>query len=161
MVWAECDFKKGFIMRLITLFYIGLLMLLFSGFVNANENNDFYGALNSFASKNGLTEQELNYLLGKLVLDKNGWRQGGVGMIKENIFVILDDKFNGIKISGNNWKGQESYKNEIVFLDGKQVLESLGGVDLAKIIIVIFTPSEVRYIDLSDFRGAKYIRNLN
>ncbi len=88
-----------------------------------------------------------------------GIPKGGVGVIARGVYIFLDRKRNTLEIAKQEWQGKESSKKEIVFTDGKGILKSLDGVEPSKVIMVVFTPSEVRYVDLSDYSSGKYKRN--
>jgi hypothetical protein len=96
-----------------------------------------------------------------LFLYGNGFNipKGSVGVIARGVYIFLDRKRNTLEIAKQEWQGKESSKKEIVFTDGKGILKSLDGVEPSKVIMVVFTPSEVQFVDLSNYRSGKYKRN--
>ena len=116
--------------------------------------------LKNFASQHSLSGDALNKMLGHIVLEGKNWKKGGVGALGNNIYIFTDSPRNSLKIAGQTWEGKESTKQEIVLTDGQRILDSLNGADLSKIIIVLFSPSEVQYIDLSNATGGKFMREI-
>jgi hypothetical protein len=123
-------------------------------------NAKLLAALNEFAKKNSLSDEQLESLLGEVVLNSPNMRKGGVGIVDDKTFVLLDEKKNGLKIYGKKWQGEESNKQQIVLTDGRQVFGSITVEDVSKLKILIFTPSQVRYINLTNNTGGKYSRYL-
>ncbi|MDO8704978.1 MAG: hypothetical protein Q7J84_08535 [Sulfuricaulis sp.] len=121
-------------------------------------NAKLLAALNEFAKKNSLSDKQLESLLGEVVLNSPNMRKGGVGIVDGETFVLLDEKKNELKISGKKWQGEESNKQQIVLTDGRQVFGSVTVEDVSKLKILIFTPSQVRYINLTNNTGGKYAR---
>lgn len=125
---------------------------------NMTLETELMATLNSFAKQHSLTGGELEKMLGKIVLDDKKMKKGGVGVIDKNTFILLNEKRNALMVSGHKWEGEESNRQEIVLTDGQHILGSLDGIDLSKISIVIFTPLEVRYINLANSIAGKYSR---
>ena len=121
-------------------------------------NAKLLAALNEFAKKNSLSDKQLESLLGEVVLNSPNMRKGGAGIVDGETFVLLDEKKNELKISGKKWQGEESNKQQIVLTDGRQVFGSVTVEDVSKLKILIFTPSQVRYINLTNNTGGKYSR---
>ena len=122
-------------------------------------NAKLLATLNEFAKKNSLSDEQLESLLGEVVLNSPNMRKGGVGIVDGETFVLLDEKKNELKISGKKWQGEESSKQQIVLTDGRQVFGSIIVDDVSKLKILIFTPSQVRYINLTNNTGGKYSRH--
>lgn len=146
------------------LIFFGALILACAA--RAEESNmaletELFATLKTFAMQHSLPQSDLLKMLGKFILEGKEWKKGGIGAIGHDIFITVDGSRNALKISGRMWKGKESSKQEIVLTDGQRVLDSLDGVDLSKIIIVLFSPSEVRFIDLSNASGGKFLRKIN
>ena len=121
-------------------------------------NAKLLAALNEFAKKNYLSDEQLESLLGEVVLNSPSMRKGGIGIVDGETFVLLDEKKNELKISEKKWQGEESNKQQIVLTDGHQVFGSITVEDVSKLKILIFTPSQVRYINLTNNTGGKYSR---
>lgn len=114
-------------------------------------------ALQDFAQKNKLSDAELQEALGKIVLKSINFQKGGFGIIDKNTFISLREKRNTLLINKKEWNGQPASEQEIVITDGNNT-KSTGKIDTKKSIIVIFSPTEVQYIDLSTNTGGKYLR---
>lgn len=114
--------------------------------------------INSFAKKNGLSDAQLQSLLGELVLNEKKMKKGGVGVIDKQTFVVLNETNNAVVIAGKKWQGKPSSESEVVLTDGHRVLSPTDPVDTAILKILVFSPKEVRYIDLSNNSGGKYLR---
>lgn len=114
--------------------------------------------LNAFAKKNGLNDAQLQSLLGEVVLDEQKMKKGGVGVIDKETFVVLNEPRNAIVIAGKKWQGKPSNESEVVLTDGHRVLNSTDAADTANLKILVFSPKEIRFIDLSNNSGGKYLR---
>ena len=125
---------------------------------------DLMATLRGFGQKHGMTDGEVYNLLKEAYLDSaNQSKKGGVALIGKNTYVIVDDKRNGLAfggLGGDTWWGKKSTQPEIVVIDGRRVISSLDGVDPSHLTIVIFTPAEVRYLDLSDNELARFQRRV-
>ena len=60
-------------------------------------NAKLLAALNEFAKKNSLSDEQLESLLGEVVLNSSNMRKGGVGIVDGETFVLLDEKKNELK----------------------------------------------------------------
>ena len=120
--------------------------------------SDFLIHLNAFMEKRSLDSATLEKLLGEVTLNTVKFKKGGVGVVDKDVFVILDGSRNGAVISGKIWEGKAINEPEIVITDGTRILSSLNDVDVNKIILLIFSSSEVRYINFSSNSGGRYLR---
>ncbi len=115
--------------------------------------------LSKFAKDNGLTEEQLASMVGERAIGGTGWRQGRVGLVDASeTFIVLDEKMNALLLAGKEWQGQDSKESELVLVGGNQVYGSLRFADVPNLKIVIFYPTEARYIDLSSNLGLKFKR---
>ena len=114
--------------------------------------------LHEFAQKNQLSDAQLESLLGEIVLNSPAMRKGGVGLIDNETFVILNEERNAVLLAGRKWQGKKSSEYEVVLTDGHRVLSSVDVVDFSTLMILLFSPTEVRYINLSNNSGGKYLR---
>jgi hypothetical protein len=141
-----------------------LLLFFFSPFANMINGDDrvrekLAATLREFAKSNGLTEEQLARMLGEIAIGRKDLRKGGVGMIDENgTYIILDQERNALLVAGKKWQGQNSKKSELVLLGSDGVYGSLGFTDSAGLRIVIFSPTEARYVDLPANLGFKFDR---
>jgi len=143
---------------------LGVFFLL-SGSNMANENKDLVSnlsaTLKTFAKSNGLSHEQLQSLVGQIVLNSQTIAKGGVGTIGDSErYVLVDGEQNGVLIDGTEWKGASSAQEEVVVIGKHGVLGSVKVPEgeLAPTVIVFFQ-KEVRYIDLSKNTGAKYLRH--
>ncbi len=113
-------------------------------------------ALRAFAQKHSLAYAELKERLNDVQFSI--FRKGGLAMIAPDAYINLDEPRNALILPNYEWKGKTSSSPEIVMTDGVHVVDSLGGVDSSKVIIVFFFPSEVRYIRINGSGGAFYKR---
>lgn len=118
--------------------------------------------LEDFAKRNSLSDEQLQRLLGDTVLFGRDWAKGGVGIIDKNTYVLLDGGRKRLLLgppgSRKAWKGGPSTRPQIVITDGKDVLASMTPADLSALRIVIFSTRDVRFIDLSNDSGGRYLR---
>jgi uncharacterized DUF497 family protein len=147
--------------QLTFLFLLGLLSLACP--VCAQETHktledELINMLSTFANKHSLSFNEVQTMMGRIVLDSKFIRMGGVGIIEEDTYVFLDEKRNTLEVSGLRWEGKPSSKQEVVFIYGRHILNSLDKANLSKVTIVLFSPLEVRFISLSKASGGTYKR---
>ncbi len=117
--------------------------------------------LNKFGKANGLSEEQLRRLLGESLLNVPFFRKGGVGLIdSKETYIILDEVQNGILLNHQEWKGMDSGNTEIVLMDDRHILGSVGGVDLSNLKIVVFSPNEVHFVNMSDHSAGRFPRYL-
>jgi hypothetical protein len=114
--------------------------------------------LSDFASTNGLSATELQSLLGTIVLNDTKLAKAGVGLVYGDVYVLLRESRNALSVSGKNWNGRDRRESEVVFTDGKSVRATPFPPGSAHIVMVLFMPEEVRYIDLSECVGGRYDR---
>ena len=121
----------------------------------------FLAELNGFAKNNGLDNEKLSGLLGKVVLNEEKFAKGGIGIIRKNLFVKLNEPRNAIILNDESWEGRASDRNEIVIVDGNKIINITDNheLNLDKLVIIIFSKDEIRYIDLDKMSGGKYIRH--
>ncbi len=116
-------------------------------------------ALHNFAEKHALSDAQMRTLIGEFAFNEQYFGKGGAGIIGENSYVLLRTDRNTLRLPGGEWQGKPYQEPEIVVTDGRRVISSVDGVDVAKLKIVIFSPGEVRIIDLSNYSGGRYLRN--
>ena len=137
-----------------------LLVPLWVGAVELNQDLQakLISTLISFARGNNVEDDQMLTMLGELALKDRKVRIGGVGIIDRNISILLSEPRNSIVVSGKKWEGRSSKDKEIVLTDGRRVLTSIGDADISSLKIVIFSPTEARFIDLSSNTGGVYVR---
>jgi hypothetical protein len=146
-----------------TLYFL-LVVLMFMQSLFAKEpdeqiKNDLIGELQKFAKEHSLTMTQLEETLGKIVLNERSISKGGVGVINEHTFIMLNERQNALVVYGEKWKGQSSTEQEIVLIDGQRVVHSIQDANASNLIIIIFSPKYARFIDLASSRGGEYERN--
>lgn len=150
-------------MKSISLIIVFICSLLPSFVAKADEVNmslhaELIATLESFAKQHSLSGSELERMLGVIVLEDKKMKKGGVGIIDKDTYIILNEKRNALMISNRKWEGKESNHQEVLLIDGQHILSTTDGVDLSKILIVIFTQSEVRFINLGSSVAGIYLR---
>ena len=118
------------------------------------------GTLKEFAKANRLSDERLQSLVGGLVLNSKAIAKKGVGSIGHETYLLLDSPQNSISIGGTDWKGARATDGEAVIVGEHGVLGSVNVKDESHLTMVLFTPSGVRYIDLSKNTGARFDRSL-
>ena len=117
--------------------------------------------LREFARKRGLSDEQLSVILGKFVLDSRAISKGGLGKIGDDeLYAVLDEKQNGVLIAGTEWRGRDSKEPQVVIIGDHRVLGSVDASGVSGIKVILFSPKQVRYVDLSNNSGAKYLRHL-
>lgn len=149
--------------RLSAFVILAILSFLLSPYVKAIDMNQeivakLVATLNTFAKKNALNDAQLESLLGEIVLNGQKIKKGGVGVIDKETFVVLGEQRNTVVVAGKKWQGKPSNKHEVVLTDGRRVLSSADDVGVSNLKILVFSPKEVRYINLSNNSGGKYPR---
>lgn len=92
-------------------------------------------------------------------LDQESWpRKGGVGVISDDIYILLDHDRNGMTIAGTDWTGKPYSESEVLLTDGKRVLTEKDDLSCNTLRVVIFTPNKVRYIDYKHGQAGYYKR---
>jgi hypothetical protein len=121
---------------------------------------DLTATLSAFAKQNGLSNEQLRAMLGDYVLNSRTIPKGGVGRIGEDeSYVVLDEEQNAILIGDKEWKGKNSKQAELVILGDHRVLGSVDVSGAPSLKIILFSPEQVRYVDLSNNSGANYPRH--
>lgn len=127
---------------------------------NKHLEDRLLAVLQKFAKNNNLTGAALLELLGGLVLDGKQLSKGGVGIIgQSDIFVSLNEERNALILpGGKDWYGKKSTEGEVMLLDSERVLGSIPVPNTSNLKIIIFSPSDVHYVDMSLHIGGKYVR---
>jgi hypothetical protein len=128
--------------------------------INDDMSEKLIACLQGFARENSLTRAQLETLLGDVVLNGVKIRKGGIGVIDRSTFIVLDDTRNAILVARKRWQGRKAGESEAVLLDGRHVLGPGDRVDRSTLKLVIFTPTEVHYVNLSNNSGGRYQRSI-
>jgi len=92
--------------------------------------------------------------------------KGGAGGIEADTYVDPDAKTNTVTYRPNpnealrSWKGKKASEPEVVMTDGAQISTSLKGLNTSKLIIILFSPKEIRFVDLQRNLSGMYLRFL-
>ncbi len=128
---------------------------------NKQLESKLISALSDFAKANALSDEQLRRLLGESLLNAPYFSKGGLGLIdSKETYIVLDDVQNKILLNHQEWQGLDSSKTEIVLVDDRRVLGSVGGVDLSNLKIVVFSPKEVHFVNMSNYAGGRFPRYL-
>src|SRR5881394_1259393 len=91
---------------------IGILSILLISLASADSDQkltqQLHATLNDFAKMHSLSGEEMQRLLGKTVLGMKNYRKGGLGIIDNGTFIVLDEKENAIRVAGHEWRGGKS-----------------------------------------------------
>ncbi|HKM90926.1 MAG TPA: hypothetical protein VJX29_09930 [Candidatus Acidoferrales bacterium] len=118
-------------------------------------------AAQDFKQKNGLSDEQFARLAGDWVMNFPGWRQGGVGLIAQDEYIVLDGERNELILpGGKKWLGRKSSDLEVVLTDGLRVIGSVpvSEEEASHLIIILFSPASARTINLAHNNGARYKR---
>ena len=116
--------------------------------------------LQSFAEQHSVTRTALLETLGKIVLDEQKLVKGGIGVIGHDTFIMLREKQNALLLDGRKWTGKHATEQQVVLIEGNNVLGDVHSADLSKVTIVLFSPNEVRFINLATSIAGRYERKL-
>jgi hypothetical protein len=119
---------------------------------------ELFATLQTFSKKHGLSDEQLQEVLSDVVLNSAQVEKGGIGVVDKDDFLVLREARNSLVASDKRWQGRPSGETEIVLTDGKEVVGVRQKLDLSKLKIVLFSPEEVRFINLSGNSGGKYLR---
>jgi len=114
--------------------------------------------LQEFAQQNSLDDEQLNAMLGEYVLGSPAMRKGGIGIVDRGTYIVLDEKRNAVIVGGKQWDGLPRQNPEVVLTDGRRILGSLPAGELRDLRILIFSPTEVHFINPSANAGGIYRR---
>ena len=115
-------------------------------------------SLSGFAKAHDLSDSQMRDLLGEIVFNDRKLKKGGVGVIGNDVFVIVDGTRNEIVFGNERWEGGPVTVPETVLTDGHQVLCSVRDIDPGETRFIFFSPTEVRYIDQMTRSGGVYLR---
>jgi hypothetical protein len=102
----------------------------------------------------GLVKEQI----GQLVLRNKYSAKGSVGIISKGRYVVTKGLVNSVIVNGETWVGKSYESNQVLFIEGDKVSESMEGLDADKLLVILFTPSEIRFVDYSDNSGGRYLR---
>jgi len=117
--------------------------------------------LNTFAKTHHLNDSQMRDLIGEIVLNDRQMKKGGVGIVDSDMFLIVDGVRNAILFGKDKWEGRVASEPEVVLADQHRVLCSVSEGDLEQLRVVIFSPSEVRYINEAAKSGGRYLRSIS
>ena len=115
--------------------------------------------LDAFGKQHSLSDAELQNEVGRYALDGTDIVIGRAGLIGKDTYIIFGKERNALLVAGHTWEGKNISEQQVVFIDGQNVTDSADKVDLSKTTIVLFSPAEVRFINLSTFLAGKYERS--
>jgi len=123
--------------------------------------------LRQFATKHSLNDQQLRLVLERATLSVPGLNEGGVGVVGHGTFVVLDKAPNNLSIHLNKngrtihrmqWHGAAQSVPQLVITDGKSVVWKSNAGDLSNWTVVMFTPTEVHYVEVPTWTGGSMSR---
>jgi len=106
-----------------------------------------------------VTATDLSALFATQALDRNQfYKKAGVGVVDKDVFVLLDQSTNRLRISDQDWTGKPSADPEIVFIKGTKVLDPADGAQAKRFNAVVFSQERVWVIIPRDRCGGFYSR---
>ncbi len=141
---------------------LGLLVLLAAcSFAEADKGEVSSGlreVLAAYATENELSMDEVQKELASLTWNAEYRSKGGAGIIASSTYVDVLGSENVIVVDGATWTGQQSDIVEVVFVVEGRVRPQLRAADADSAIMVMFTPTYIRYFDFGGNRSGKYQR---
>ncbi|WP_374334303.1 hypothetical protein [Leeia sp.] len=127
----------------------------------AQKKLDLYLALQLFAHTHDMTDNEVNTLYMDALLNGEGLVKGGIGVVNKNIHIVVNSPVNEVIIGKKKyWRGAPVAQPEVLITDGVSILKNSGKskVDMSKAVLLIFSQDDVRFLNLSDYSGGRYLR---
>ncbi|CAN5504701.1 hypothetical protein BH11CYA1_BH11CYA1_45030 [soil metagenome] len=127
-------------------------------FAEKRNNPTIFDALRDFRVRNNLSEEQLAHLLFDLQVNWQLPTKGGFALIDSQMFVIPNNESNEIKFERHKWIGKRSDQAEVVLSDGTKVLGVHESVEASKLVVVIFLPGEIRFVNYKTKTAGRLIR---
>lgn len=120
--------------------------------------SDLLDVLASYARQNQLSMDEVRVELASLTWNAEYSSKGGAGIIASDTYVDVLGSENVILVDGARWTGQQADTVEVVFVVEGRVQPQLSAADANSAVMVMFTPTHIRYFDFDGNRAGKYER---
>ena len=160
--------KSGDVRQMLVLFLMNTPPATVNGGEVTNEEQikvDIKQMLGSFAEQHTIPLAKVWKVMGEMTYGHRCPLKGGMGIIHQDAYILPGRKHNALKLAAEQtWEGKNATEQQVVFISESKVLEnldsaSLKGVDLSKVTIVMFSPNEVRFIDLMTSYGCTFKRD--
>jgi hypothetical protein len=116
-------------------------------------------ALMRFADTEGVDSAQMKRALGRLVYGHSGYVQGGAGILGDGSrYVDLRNSRNTVLIRARTLSFSPSARNEVVILQGENVVGSLPYAGDEPITLLDFRPHRIRFLDFATGEGGIYER---
>lgn len=115
-------------------------------------------SLERFSQHEKLSRSQLQDLLFTTIVDTPCLKKGGLGVIRDDIYIKVDDENNALLLKQAEWTGKVRTNSEAVLVSKHHILkdgELPSGNDL---LVIVFSPAQVRFIDYKDKRAGTYQR---
>ena len=98
-----------------------------------------------------------------LFVDNQLYRQGGIGQIASNVYVVANSANNEIilGVSSPHWIGKDKSTKEIVYIQNGKVCDPIkdqATFSITDCILVAFEPEKIYAFDFKTLRGGFYLR---
>jgi hypothetical protein len=125
--------------------------------------DDLSAAFEKIASARGVTKDEVIRKAQAMWTDSPWWPvKGGVAIIRDGMFLIVNGKKNGVSASDTHLNGSDPDVPELFVFSEKKIVGSirLAPGDGSDVVVVLFTPERVRIFDWKNLDGGFYPRHL-
>lgn len=136
------------------------------GFARANgmismQNNH----LNSIAhqlfrlyQKKRLVVSDLRFLVNDKVVNQLFFKKSGLGIIRDDIYIVLDRADNELFIGGVSSTHKKKEETEIVFCNKSGVVNPKTKSEVSDLVAIVFSPHQVWFVDPSDNSAGRFER---
>jgi hypothetical protein len=102
-------------------------------------------------------------MMGELLIGlEDPFTKGSVGIIGEEMYIIIRGKNEILFSNGQRWVGEKSSVSQLVLFDESEVIHQCKlpkNFTNKDFFISFFSPSLVRHIDLKNYKGVYFVRN--
>lgn len=121
---------------------------------------DIVAAFDKIAAERGVTVAEVARVFAAMNGNSQGITKGGVGLIRDDVFVIANSRNNEVIAGKDTVTGADSHLPELFVicrgkLIGRLAIPADGTSD---VIVTLFTPEKIQFYDWKDFSGGYYKR---
>ena len=111
-----------------------------------------------YANEKEVSVGEVEQQLAALTWNAENISKGGAGFVGHGVYVDTSAMNNVISVDGARWTGLNADTVQVVFVAGDRVISDADVTHPDEAILVIFTPTHIRFFDLKNNRAGKYRR---
>jgi hypothetical protein len=108
-----------------------------------------------------LSHDQVKAEMFKCVVMQPCFSKAGCGLINQNSFIDLRNETNSLRLGVTTWNGKPARDGEVVVLSGNRVIAPKDHFDAKSIVIVVFSPKQVCFIDYANQIAGCYKRDLD